>query len=209
MALLSLRMIYGQNPLPADIDKESLARLPLLQRSDMDDKGKRIYDSLAGPNSNGRPLSGPLGFAIYNPALAEALHLLHDSVIKEGTLGAHVNELAILIATRETNFSSEWNSHEAAALKAGVDPATIDVVRFNKEASGVPEKDALVIRFGRQLFREKKVSPETFAKAEALFGKRGTVELVAVMGDYALVGLISDAMDQHLPEGKASLPVVH
>jgi hypothetical protein len=32
---------------------------------------------------------------------------------------------------------------------------------------------------------------------------------VAVMGDYALVGLISDAMDQHLPEGKASLPVVH
>src|ERR1035441_5548065 len=62
---------------------------------------------------------------------------------------------------------------------------TIDVVRFNRDVSGVPEKDALVIRFGRQLFREKKVSPDTFAKAEALFGKRGTVELVALMGDYA------------------------
>lgn len=156
---------------------------------------------------NGGALRGPLGFAIYNPAVAEALHLLHDSVIKEGTLGTRVNELAILIATRETNFSSEWNSHEPAAVKAGVDAATIDVVRFNKDASGVPEKDALVIRFGRQLFREKKVSPDTFAKAEALFGKRGTVELVALMGDHALVGLLSDAMDQHLPEGKASLPV--
>ncbi len=121
MTLLSLGMASGQAPLPADIDKESLARLPLLQRSDLDDKGKRVYDSLAGPNSKGGPLRGPLGFAIYNPALAEALHLLHDSVIKEGTLGARVNELAILVATRETNFSSEWNSHEPAALKAGVD----------------------------------------------------------------------------------------
>ncbi len=119
--LLSLGMASGQAPLPADIDKESLARLPLLQRSDLDDKGKRVYDSLSGPKSNGGPLRGPLGFAIYNPALAEALHLLHDSVIKEGTLGARVNELAILVATRETNFSSEWNSHEPAALKAGVD----------------------------------------------------------------------------------------
>ncbi len=81
--------------MPADIDKESLARLPLLQRSDLDDKGKRVYDSLSGPESNGGPLRGPLGFAIYNPALAEALHLLHDSVIKEGALGARVNRLAI------------------------------------------------------------------------------------------------------------------
>lgn len=209
MLFLMLGPLHAQAPLPPDIDKESLARLPLLQRRDLDDKGKRVYDSLAGPNSNGGPLRGPLGFAIYNPAVAEALHLLHDSVIKEGTLGTHVNELAILIATRETNFSSEWNSHEPAALKAGIDAATIDVVRFNKDASGVPEKDAIVIRFGRQLFREKKVSADTFARAEALFGKRGTLELVALMGDYALVGLISDAVDQHLPEGKALLPVLY
>jgi hypothetical protein len=55
-------------PLSADIDKESLARLPLLQRGDLDEKGKRVYDSLAGPNANGGPLRGPLGFAMYNPA---------------------------------------------------------------------------------------------------------------------------------------------
>jgi 4-carboxymuconolactone decarboxylase len=209
MLAVVLGAAHAQAPLPADINKDSLARLPLLERRDLDEKGKRVYDSLAGPNSNGGPLRGPLGFAIYNPAVAEALHLLHDSVIKEGTLGTHVNELAILIATRETNFSSEWNSHKLSALKAGVDQATVDVVMFNRGASGAPEKDALVIRFGRQLFREKKVSPETFARAEALFGRRGTVELVALMGDYALVGLISDAMDQRLPDGKASLPGVH
>jgi competence ComEA-like helix-hairpin-helix protein len=109
-------------------------------------------------------------------------------VIKEGTLGTRVNELAILIATRETSFSSEWNSHEPAALKAGIDQATIDAVRFDRDPSGVPGKDALVIRFGRRLFREKRVSPDIFAQAEALFGKRGTVELVALRGDYALVG---------------------
>ncbi len=34
-----------------DIDKESLARLPLLQRSDLDDKGKRAYDSPPAPRA--------------------------------------------------------------------------------------------------------------------------------------------------------------
>jgi hypothetical protein len=56
--------------------------------------------------------------------------------------------------------------------------------------------------------RRGPVSRDTFAKAEAQFGKRGTVELVALMGDYALVGLLCGAVDQHLPEGKTSLPDV-
>jgi Carboxymuconolactone decarboxylase family len=46
-----------------------------------------------------------------------------------GALDPHVRELAILVACRETNYSLEWNAHDPAAVKAGVDRKTIDVVR--------------------------------------------------------------------------------
>ena len=65
---------------------------------------------------------------MYNPELAQALHLLHDSVTKDGTLGNRTDEIAILVATREERMSlNEWYGHEASALKAGVEPSIIDV----------------------------------------------------------------------------------
>ena len=194
---------FGQS-LPADINATTLTRLPPVQRQDLDADGQKIFDSLAGPTK--APMRGILGLGIYDPKLAEALHLLHDSVTKYGTLGNRVDELAILVATREEKMSlNEWYSHEAAALKAGIDQSTIDVVKFGKEPTGLDAKDALIIRFGREWFREHRVSSDTFAKTVEAFGQRGTVELIGVMGDYAMVGMMLQAVDQQLP-GRPALP---
>jgi len=194
---------FGQS-LPADINATTLTRLPPVQRQDLDADGQKIFDSLAGPSK--APMRGILGLGIYDPKLAEALHLLHDSVTKYGTLGNRVDELAILVATREEKMSlNEWYSHEAAALKAGIDQSTIDVVKFGKEPTGLDAKDALIIRFGREWFREHHVSSDTFAKTVEAFGQRGAVELIGVMGDYAMVGMMLQAVDQQLP-GRPALP---
>jgi 4-carboxymuconolactone decarboxylase len=196
--------------LPKDVNAESMMRLPALQRAELDADGKKIFDSLSGPKAgeNAPPLRGILGLGIYNPKLAEALHLLHDSVIRDGTLGNWVNELAILVATREEDMSmNEWYSHEATALKVGVPQAAVDAVKFAKETKGLDDRDALVIQFGRELFRGKHVSPETFGKAVAAFGKRGTVELIGVMADYSMVGMMLRAVDQQNP-GKEVLPAL-
>jgi len=196
---------FGQS-LPADINATTLTRLPPVQRQDLDADGQKIFDSLAGPSK--APMRGILGLGIYDPKLAEALHLLHDSVTKYGTLGNRVDELAILVATREEKMSlNEWYSHEAAALKAGIDQSTIDVVKFGKEPTGLDAKDALIIRFGREWFREHRVSSDTFAKTVEAFGQRGTVELIGVMGDYAMVGMMLQAVDQQLPNRPALPPL--
>ena len=196
---------FGQS-LPADINATTLTRLPPVQRQDLDADGQKIFDSLAGPSK--APMRGILGLGIYDPKLAEALHLLHDSVTKYGTLGNRVDELAILVATREEQMSlNEWYSHEAAALKAGIDQSTIDVVKFGKEPTGLDAKDALIIRFGREWFREHHVSSDTFAKTVEAFGQRGTVELIGVMGDYAMVGMMLQAVDQQLPNRPALPPL--
>jgi 4-carboxymuconolactone decarboxylase len=196
---------FAQSParLPADINSDSLARLPYLQRKNQDEASQKIFDVLPGRSPDG-VLSGPLAFAAYNPAVAKALFDLHNAAVG-GTLNAHVRELAILVACRETNYNLEWNGHEPSAVKAGVDPKVIDVVRRNGALTGIGEQDATVIRFGRQMFSEKKVDSATFAKAVELFGQRGAMDLVAVMNTYAVSGFYAIAVDERPPAGKPAL----
>jgi len=195
---------YAQAKLPADLDPQSRARLPYLKSSEVDAKGKRVADTFG----KGGTVSGPLAFATYNPAVGQALLDLHDAAVTGGTLDPYARELAILVACRETNYNLEWNGHEASGLKAGIDAKLIDVVRKRGPLAGLNEKDATVIRLGRQMLTEKKVDSATFAKAVQLWGKRGTMDMVAVMNTYAVSGYFAIAVDERSPEGKPELPAV-
>src|SRR5215831_11652335 len=151
LLVLATALVAGQS----DLDPDSHARLPYLQRKDMNEADQKVFDVLPGRGQDG-VLRGPLAFAAYNPGVAKALFDLHNAAVG-GTLNPHVRELAILVACRETNYNLEWNGHEQAAVKAGVDAKVIDVVRHSGSLAGVPDQDATVIRFGRQLFTDKKV----------------------------------------------------
>ena len=191
----------AQSPaLPPDLNPDSRARLPYLQRKDMDEKALPVFDTLPGLGKDG-VLKGPLAFAAYNPGVAKALFDLHNTAVA-GTLNPHVRELAIMVACRETNYNLEWNGHEATALKNGVDAKVLDVIRKRSALTGLDEADAVVIKFGRQMFTDKKVDSATFAKITELFGKRGAMDMVAVMNTYAVSGFFGLAVDEHAAPGK-------
>jgi 4-carboxymuconolactone decarboxylase len=187
----------------SDLDPDSRARLPYLQRKDMDEKTLPVFDTLPGLGKDG-VLKGPLAFAAYNPGVAKALFDLHNTAVA-GTLNPHVRELAIMVACRETNYNLEWNAHEAMAVRNGVDAKVIDVIRKKGALTGIDEKDAVVIRFGRQMFTDKKVDSATFAKIVEFYGKRGAMDMVAVMNTYAVSGFYAIAVDEHPPAGKPAL----
>lgn len=195
--------VQSAGKLPADINPDSLARLPYLQRKNLDEASQKIFDVLPGRRPDGA-LGGPLAFAAYNPAVAKALFDLHNAAVA-GTLNPHVRELAILVACRETNYNLEWNAHEPTAARAGVDPKVIDAVRRNGALTGVDEQDAAVIRFGRQMFTDRKVDSAAFAKVVELFGQRGAMDIVAVMNTYAVSGFYAIAVDEHSPAGRPAL----
>jgi 4-carboxymuconolactone decarboxylase len=203
LAASAALIAYAQSRLPADLDPQSRARLPYLKKSDLDAKGQKLLDTFASKDGT---LRGPLAFAAYNSAVAQALLDLHNAAVIGGTLDPHTRELAILVACRETNYNLEWNAHEPSGLKAGIDAKVIDAIRYNRPVDGWSEKDAAVIRFGRQMFRDKKVDSATFAKAVELWGKRGTMDMVAVMNTYAVSGYFAIAVDERSAEGKPELP---
>lgn len=197
-------LLMAQAKLPADIDASSRARLPYMKSSEVDAKGKRVVDIFG----KGGTVSGPLAFATYNGAVGAALLDLHDASVGASTLDARTRELAIMVACRETNYNLEWNGHEASALKAGVDAKILDVVKTKGALTGLDEKDATVIRFGRQLYTDKKVDSATFAKAVQFWGKRGVMDMVAVMNTYAVSGYFAIAVDEQAAAGKTPLPAV-
>jgi 4-carboxymuconolactone decarboxylase len=193
--------------LPSDIDPQSYSRLPLIKREDLDETGKKIYDTVSAPNKTA-PATGPVAVSLYSPKVAEAMRLLNDYLRFGGVLGRRTTEIAILVAAREFDQVYEWSGHEQAARNAGVDSSIIDVIRYGKDVTGLAEKDSVVIRSGRQLLREHKLDSDLFARDVELFGKQGTFELTAVMGDYAMAAIMLSAVDQHLPPDRKafSLP---
>jgi 4-carboxymuconolactone decarboxylase len=204
VVVLSVAILGGQTSLPADIHPESLSRLPPVQRADLNDEGKRIYDAIAG--GRGMPRSGPAAVSMHSPKAAEAIQALNQ-YLRTTVVGSRFFELSALIAAREFDQQYEWSGHEPAALRAGLEQSVIDVVKFDKDVGGLTEKDATVIRLGRALFREHKVSSELWAKTVELFGRQGAVEITAIMADYAMAGFMLTAVDQQLPpDRKALLP---
>jgi 4-carboxymuconolactone decarboxylase len=192
--------------LPSDLDAKSRARLPYVQRKDTDESAKRLFDIFVrGSNAPTDELGGPLAFAAYNVPVANALLDLHDGAVGKGTLDVHVRELAILVACRATNYDFEWNTHAPAALRAGVPQQAVDAVRSNGALTGLTDADAAVIRFGRELLNDRKMSSATFAKAKELFGAKGAMDLVAVMSTYAVSGFYAIAVDEHMPAGQPTM----
>jgi hypothetical protein len=49
------------------------------------------------------------------------------------------------------------------------------------------------------------VSNELWAKMVSHFGRQHTVDLMSIMGDYIRVGIMLNAVDQHLPPGREAL----
>lgn len=153
-------------------------------------------------------LQGPSGIRLHSPKLGEHMRAANQYLRYETALGRRLTELAILVTARELDNQFKWTAHEPAALREGLEPSIVEVVKHRKPLSGLRERDALVIAFGRELFREKKVRSETFARAVEAFGRRGVVDLAALMANYAMTAVIFNAVDQQLrPDQPPLLPV--
>lgn len=211
MILVSVVGVTGQSPppakLPADIHPVSLSRLPPVDRESLDQEGKRIYDYLAGGTGRTLGPTGPGQVTMASPRLAEPVQMMNQ-YLRSSEIGARYFELSALVAAREFDMQYEWSGHEPTGLRAGLEQSVIDVVKYNKDVNGLPEKDATVIRVGRALLREHKLSPELWAKMVQLFGQKGAFESVSVMADYVMAGIMLTAVDQQLPANRpALLPV--
>jgi 4-carboxymuconolactone decarboxylase len=191
--------------MPADIDPQSGFRLPLPKREDLDDAGKKIYDDASRPGASLVGLQGPPGIYLHSPRNGSLLRAINRQLRFESGIAPRIREIAILVTAREMDSQFEWVAHEPEALKEGVPQGTIDAIKHRRGTSGLDERDAAVITFGRQLWRDHRVDSATFARAKALFGPQQLVDIVLLMGNYSGTAALLTAFDMQLAPGKKPL----
>jgi 4-carboxymuconolactone decarboxylase len=191
--------------MPSDIDPNSGFRLPLPRREDLDEAGRSYHDRVLARGGSIVGLRGPSGIHLYSPKTAEYARVLNRYLRYEAGFAPRVREVAILTTAREMDSQFEWCAHEPEALKEGVEARVIDTIKHRRSTAGLDAADAAIVELGREIFRDHKVKPETFARAKAIFGPQKLVELVMLMGNYAGTAALLTAFDMQLPDGKQPL----
>jgi len=182
---------FGQRPIPPDVNTVTYSRLPPPTPELLDESGRqRLAD-----RPDYRPGPGPGQFNIYNAPDRELGIPAGDT----SPLGARLFQLSVLVVAREINQEYEWSSHAVNGLRQGLEQSIIDVVKYNRPVTGVPEKEATLITFGRTLLREHGVSSELWQKMVDQFGVQDTVYVLQTMAAYLRVGFMLNAVDQQVP----------
>ena len=156
----------SQAPLPPDIHPVTLSRLPPVTPEDLDDEARRLFSE----RETFTPGLGPPHVTVYIPRERS----LGIPTGENSPVGPRLFQLAVLIAAREIDQQYEWSAHEPAGLRQGLEQSVIDVVKYDRPVTGLAEKDATLITFGRTLLREHKVSSELWADMVRLFGRQHT-----------------------------------
>ena len=189
---------------PKDVYADTGNRLAAIERDDLDDAGKKLYDARGATGD----AFGPAAIRLYSPPVAESMSAVNSYLRYKSGLDPRLVQLAILVAARESDSEYEWTAHEPQALQAGLQPEIVDVVKYRKAATGLAEKDAALIDLGREVLQKHHVTSATFARAQKLFGDKQLVEFSSLMGDYTATAILLNTFDQRIrPKDKPLLPI--
>jgi 4-carboxymuconolactone decarboxylase len=190
--------------LPNDVYASSRNRAPLITRDMLttDDSRKAYDDVMHGSTIAG--MQGPAGIGLYGSNTRRIVAELNVTLRTHIGLDPKLSELVMLVAARETDSAFEWSAHERAAKALGMSPDIIAVVRDRKPVTGLGERESAIIMLGREGITKHKVSPQTYATAQRLFGTELLVNVTLLMGNYVMTSLLLHVFDQQLPPGVAS-----
>ena len=170
-----------------------MARLPeLTDRATLPPEALAAYDSIAA--SRGR-VGGLFAVLMNAPEVAARTAHFGSYIRFEKSLPEDVHQLAMIVGAHECGGEMEWRGHARQAREAGVSDATIDAIAQDGDVSGLPEQDALIIRLGRDLLRNRAIDDETFNAARAAWGDRGVVDLIATIGYQAYLACILNGLE--------------
>lgn len=175
------------------------SRLPPLADEALDDEQRRVKQAIVdGPRG---AMLGPYDAWLRRPHLAERARAVGDYVRFEGALPRDLAELAILITARRWKAQFEFWAHAPFAREAGIGDDVIEAIRTGAEPAFADESHEVVHAFVTEYFRTNRVSDATYGRAREALGDEHLVDLVGVVGYYALVSMTLNVFEVPMPPG--------
>jgi 4-carboxymuconolactone decarboxylase len=146
---------------------------------------KALTDSPRAANGTGGNIANP-PFKVYlrSPEFGiEAIEM--SDYLRFGTgLEDRLTELAILIAARNWDNDYIWTAHYGAAVKGGLDPSVGADLAAGKRPTRMKEDEAIIYDLLTEIYRDRKVSDATFAKAVGKYGEKGIMDIIGLASYY-------------------------
>jgi 4-carboxymuconolactone decarboxylase len=157
---------------------------------------------LAGPRKN---LNGPFISWIHSPQLGHLAQQLGAYCRYETGLPLRLSELAILTTAAKWQSQAEWHIHLPIALEAGLSSEVAEHLRLGLTPGFTDEAERIVWAFACELYEYKRVSDTTYWAAHEMFGLPVVVNLVGLLGYYALVAMTLNTFGMRA-QGQTDLP---
>ena len=164
-------------------------RLAPLTEDKLSEAQKAMRDSLqAGPRGK-ISMDGPFGIWMNAPEFGQLAQQLGAHCRFKTAVPPRLSEFAILCTARRWRAQYEWEAHAPIAERAGVSAETIEDIRRGRRPRNAPEDELLIYDFVQELYRDRRVSDQLYARAVQLFGEPGTIEFVGILGYYTLISM--------------------
>ena len=181
--------------------KQPAPRLAAISLDSLTPEQQALVEAIkSGPRgrfSNEGPFAVYLACASVRRTGAEAPGHLRFKTSVPGRL----SEFAILVTAQHWKAQYEWAMHVPMAEKQGVKPQTIRDIQAGRAPKSAPRDELAIYAFAKELYAKHAVGTATFNRVRKILGHAGTVELVGILGYYALVSMILNTFRMPLPEG--------
>ena len=181
-----------------------MPRIQLIQnREDIAQEHHALFDELAA--LRGR-ISGPSSVTLHSPGLAKPWNQISEFLHRESIVEPQHAELAVCATAREFDCPYVWAAHVPNARRAGVSEDALDAVAHDKGLDALSPSEAAVVRFVRQIVRERRVEDGVFDALLQAHGPRWMVEFTAWIGRYSALACILNGFEVSPASGAEALP---
>ncbi len=155
-------------------------------------------------------MKGPFIPLLRSPRLLAPLQKAGEYLRFDSALSRRVSEFATLVVARQWTQQFEWFTHVPLARQEGTSAETIEALAGRTPAVDDERRRGVRLRLRRGADDHRGVSDATYRECVERFGERGVIDLVGLIGYFALVSMVLNVA--HTPPnevpGVAALPAV-
>jgi 4-carboxymuconolactone decarboxylase len=194
------RPALQEETMPKDLQSP---RLPKLAEDTLTADQRALADSIkSGPRGQFK-MSGPFAIYLHSPPFGELAQKLGGHLRFKTSVPPRLSEFAILCTAQHWKAQYEWAMHAPMAEKQGVKPQTVREIQAGRPPKSAARDEMAIYAFVKELYANRRVSTSTYNRAKKILGDAGVVELVGILGYYAMVSMTLNTFKAPLPEGMA------
>ena len=194
------------------IDERLGGRLPLVDPETLTAEQRALYEHLekhqfpaaaqAGYRTTtaGGRVIGPFNAVVLEPGVGGGLVAFMEAEVGSTSLDNRVRQTIILAVGAVWGAAYELYAHSAEARAAGLPAAVIAALTAGEIPDELSEAEQAAARVGRQLAGDRRIDDDVYVSAQRVFGDRGMVDIILLVGYYQTVCGVLNAFEIPVPD---------